>query len=70
MPEILIKLLIETHFKPARNAHCRIGVELGIFEHLKESGVEGASVKAVAEKAKAEEPLIGKKSPNTFKERS
>ncbi|KAF4614375.1 hypothetical protein G7Y89_g15363 [Cudoniella acicularis] len=45
---------------PARNAHCRIGVENGIFEHLKESGKQGASARALAEKAKADLPLIAR----------
>jgi hypothetical protein len=35
-------------------------VEKGIFEHLKESGKQGASVKALAENAKVDLPLTGK----------
>lgn len=70
-PRFSITLLIETRFKPARNAHCRIGCELGIFEQLKEGGAQGVSVKAVAEKTNVEEPLIGENFPNfpTFLEK-
>ncbi|KAH8654647.1 putative O-methyltransferase [Tricladium varicosporioides] len=46
--------------EPARNAHCRIGVDKGIFEHLKESGKQGASAKALAENTKVDLPLIAR----------
>ncbi|KAI1380465.1 putative O-methyltransferase [Hypoxylon crocopeplum] len=40
--------------EPARAAHCRIGVELKLFEHLKGSGERGISAKELAAKANAD----------------
>ncbi|KAG4218928.1 hypothetical protein PC116_g32592 [Phytophthora cactorum] len=45
--------------EPARAAHCRIAVDLGLFESLKESGEPGISGKDLAAKADADETLIG-----------
>ncbi|KAH8586596.1 putative O-methyltransferase [Bisporella sp. PMI_857] len=44
--------------EPARNAHCRIGVENGMFKYLKESRKQGVSAKGLAENAKVDLPLI------------
>ncbi|KAI2610039.1 putative O-methyltransferase [Hypoxylon fragiforme] len=44
--------------EPARAAHCRIAVDLNVFEHLKESGEHGISAKDLAEKTKADEVLL------------
>ncbi|KAI9654484.1 MAG: hypothetical protein M1821_006574 [Bathelium mastoideum] len=46
--------------EPARAAHCRIAVELKIFEHLKASGESGISAKALASKVGADEVLISR----------
>ncbi|KAI0176482.1 putative O-methyltransferase [Hypoxylon sp. FL1284] len=44
--------------EPARAAHCRIAVELKIFESLKEGGQQGVSVKDLATKTGADQVLI------------
>lgn len=46
--------------QPARAAHCRIAVELKLFEMLKEAETQGISAKDLAAKAGADEVLIGK----------
>ncbi|XXG94868.1 hypothetical protein Hte_001127 [Hypoxylon texense] len=46
--------------EPARAAHCRIAVELKIFELLKESGERGVSAKDLATKTGADEVLIAR----------
>ncbi|KAI1453937.1 putative O-methyltransferase [Annulohypoxylon moriforme] len=46
--------------EPAKAAHCRIAVELKIFELLKESGAQGISAKDLATKTGADEVLIGR----------
>ncbi|KAI1482509.1 putative O-methyltransferase [Daldinia eschscholtzii] len=46
--------------EPARAAHCRIAVDLGLFESLKESGEPGISGKDLAAKADADETLIAR----------
>ncbi|KAI2780782.1 putative O-methyltransferase [Daldinia loculata] len=46
--------------EPARAAHCRIAVDLGLFESLKDSGELGVSGKALASKAGADETLIAR----------
>jgi len=50
--------------EPARAAHCRIAVELKLFELLKESGSNGISAKDLAAKANgADDVLICMPSP-------
>lgn len=44
--------------QPARAAHCRIAIDLGIFDHLKESGQAGITAKDLAIKTGADEVLI------------
>ncbi|KAI1440479.1 putative O-methyltransferase [Annulohypoxylon stygium] len=44
--------------EPARAAHCRIAIDLGIFDHLKESGQAGITAKDLAIKTGADEVLI------------
>ncbi|XDG05687.1 hypothetical protein ABKA04_005302 [Annulohypoxylon sp. FPYF3050] len=44
--------------EPARAAHCRIAIELGIFDYLKESGQAGVTAKDLAMKTGANEVLI------------
>ncbi|KAF7371026.1 putative O-methyltransferase [Mycena sanguinolenta] len=46
--------------EPARAAHCRIAVELKLFEYLKESGPDGISSQDLAAKADAHEVLISR----------
>ncbi|OTB15543.1 hypothetical protein K445DRAFT_60843 [Daldinia sp. EC12] len=46
--------------EPARAAHCRIAVDLRLFESLKESGEPGISGKDLAAKADADETLIAR----------
>ncbi|KAF7371025.1 putative O-methyltransferase [Mycena sanguinolenta] len=46
--------------EPARTAHCRIAVELKLFEYLKESGPEGISSQDLATRAGAHEVLISR----------
>ncbi|CAG8977285.1 hypothetical protein HYALB_00012977 [Hymenoscyphus albidus] len=46
--------------EPARNAHCRIGVELGIFELLKKAGEDGASTTSLAESSRVEGSLLAR----------
>ncbi|KAI1498355.1 putative O-methyltransferase [Biscogniauxia marginata] len=46
--------------EPARAAHCRIAVELGLFELLKKEGAQGISAKGLAAKAGADGVLISR----------
>ncbi|OTB02433.1 hypothetical protein M426DRAFT_322710 [Hypoxylon sp. CI-4A] len=46
--------------EPARAAHCRIAVDLNIFESLKESGAHGVSSEELATKTGADGVLIGR----------
>ncbi|KAI1085383.1 putative O-methyltransferase [Whalleya microplaca] len=46
--------------EPARSAHCRIAVELNLFELLKEGGTQGMSAKDLATKTGANEVLISR----------
>ncbi|ROV89114.1 hypothetical protein VMCG_09860 [Cytospora schulzeri] len=46
--------------EPARAAHCRIAVELNLFELLKESGATGISSSELAAKSGAHEVLIAR----------
>ncbi|KAI1387563.1 putative O-methyltransferase [Hypoxylon trugodes] len=46
--------------EPAKAAHCRIAVELKLFESLKESGHQGISAKELAAKTGADEVLISR----------
>ncbi|KAK9424384.1 putative O-methyltransferase [Seiridium unicorne] len=46
--------------EPARAAHCRLGVEIQLFEHIKQSGAGGISAKELAAKVGANEILIAR----------
>ncbi|KAI8957645.1 putative O-methyltransferase [Daldinia sp. FL1419] len=46
--------------EPARAAHCRIAVDLGLFESLQESGISGTSGKGLAAKTGGDETLIAR----------
>ncbi|KAI1330330.1 putative O-methyltransferase [Xylariaceae sp. FL0255] len=46
--------------EPARAAHCRIAVELKLFEHLRDGGANGVNSKDLAAKANADTVLISR----------
>ncbi|KAK9788263.1 putative O-methyltransferase [Seiridium cardinale] len=57
--------------EPARAAHCRLGVELRLFEHIKQSGAGGISAKELATKPRTLKHLaatytVAESGPDTY----
>ncbi|KAI9687301.1 MAG: hypothetical protein M1822_002344 [Bathelium mastoideum] len=46
--------------EPARSAHCRIAIELKLFEAVKESGAQGISARELSSKTSADEVLVAR----------